>query len=796
MKRSMLLLFRASFALLLLLGLGLAPSVSRGQADVIKSVVVVQALANQSNKYVAGKDTGVLVNLNAATAVDSTTQQVEIKLGGNTVATLQPTPSDNSVTTLVFLCPNRAACGDWKAGDYTFTATVGGATAQAAATFVERKGLKILALPVKANYGPGDVRSPTGTWRTMGDFTRNVYPLAPDSFNWTLGAEVIASDDKYNLTTDTGQAEMFQEAVKAQPDACFQKPRPASVTGCYDKVVAFVKDRMGNGTLQGFTMGYGTNIVVESDEDAAATVAHEIGHNYSLGDEYDGGQFNCGVNPPPASYAGKDFNNGDTPAPFSCTDSKINAFPNSSTSLITAADDVPFDTTGRGLLPDMGDFMGSGAPQNRNWISPADWSRIFDGLDPNAAPSGYESVGLSAPSSQTADRWIEATGFIGTDDSVQLDPWAQYSETGTQDNTTGKTYTLQAVDSGGTMLASTALAVDFQPVDVPKPLTSTLFVADMPFPTGTAKFQIMKGDKVLKELPVSANAPTVTITAPAAGEAISGDQFTLKWTGDDKDGDTLTYDVEYSPDGETWDFLESGLTDTQMTVDTNDLAGTADATARFRVTASDGVNSGEADSEPFRLAPKAPEAEIDSPEANATFAAGANVTLQGVGLDDQDGDITSDQQLAWSSDIQGALGNGEVLNLNNLKVGKHTITLTVTNSQKLTGTTTVAVTINAPTGAAPASPTSASPTSANPTTAPESNPTATESASNPPAVPSDTPGNAIAPAATATTVVATQSTTNSGGSSPLIWVLLAVVVIVIVVVVALVVMRQRGRTTQ
>src|SRR4051812_33658739 len=107
MKRSILSLLRASFALLLLLGLGLAPSVSRGQEAVIKSVVVVQALGNQSNKYVAGKDTGVLVNLNNATTVDPSSQQVEIKLGGNTVATLQPNPTDNPSTTLVFLCPNR-----------------------------------------------------------------------------------------------------------------------------------------------------------------------------------------------------------------------------------------------------------------------------------------------------------------------------------------------------------------------------------------------------------------------------------------------------------------------------------------------------------------------------------------------------------------------------------------------------------------------------------------------------------------------------------------------------------------
>src|SRR5262249_4355626 len=53
-------------------------------------------------------------------------------------------------------------------------------------------------------------------------------------------------------------------------------------------------------------------------------------------------------------------------------------------------------------------------------------------------------------------------------------------------------------------------------------------------------------------------------------------------------------------------------------------------------------------------------------------------------------------QLAWSSDIQGALGNGTELGLNNLRPGTHNITLVVTNSLGLTGSATVPITVSPP----------------------------------------------------------------------------------------------------
>src|SRR4051812_28235899 len=94
---------------LTLLTLPLSAGVSYGQAGAIQKVIVAQALGNQSDKFVAGKETGVLVYLDGPVAVDPAQQKVEVKLAGDTVATLEPSPSVGPTNPLVFQCASRAA---------------------------------------------------------------------------------------------------------------------------------------------------------------------------------------------------------------------------------------------------------------------------------------------------------------------------------------------------------------------------------------------------------------------------------------------------------------------------------------------------------------------------------------------------------------------------------------------------------------------------------------------------------------------------------------------------------------
>ena len=690
--------WRAMLALgLVIVGLAASARISLAQGPQVKNVVVAQVLGNQMGKYAAGKDTVIAVLLDQPTVADPATQQVVVKLGTDTVTTLQPTSLPAYPAALFFLCPSRAACGDWKAGDYTFEVKVGAATATANAQFQDRAGLSVILLPIKANYGPGDIRSTTGAWKNLLDFTKLVYPVAPDKWKVKLGHEIDASGDQYNTLTPEGRQALTLLVIEAsQQRACFEEPRPTDIL-CYDSISGFVKDRLGpGGTLQGFAYKtVKTNINVESDADAAATVAHEIGHLYNLGDEYQGGAYNCPLNPPPAAYVGKDFNNPEVQN-YSCKESKSGEPPQGYTGSVVAANaDLPIDLSGRGPLPDMTSFMGNGPKQEGFWISPTNWAALFDALDP-AKKTGALLFKNAAPANATQSRWIFALGTISKDDKVITLPWSSFMDNHSHTDSTGKVYSLRSVDASGKTLASDALNVEFGGLDNKGDADFGLFEVSVPFPESTAAFQIVKGDKVLKEIKVSANAPVVKITAPTAGEKITDTKYTFKWEASDKDGDKLYFDVEYSDNGQEWISIAENIEKSEVTVDLSDLPGSDKPTAQIIVSATDGVNATDVTSEMFALAPRAPLVGIDVPPANAAYKVGALVTLQGGAYDYQDDEITDDNNLVWSSDLQGELGKGETLNLSNLKEGVHVIKLTATNSFKVSGSSTITIYVGVP----------------------------------------------------------------------------------------------------
>ena len=84
---------------------------------------------------------------------------------------------------------------------------------------------------------------------------------------------------------------------------------------------------------------------------------------------------------------------------------------------------------------------------------------------------------------------------------------------------------------------------------------------------------------------------------------------------------------------------------------------------------------------------------IDEPSPNTTIKAGTEIALSGSAYDLQDEDLYSDDALAWSSDLQGDLGTGELIYVDNLKPGTHTITLKATNSLKLSSTAKTTITV-------------------------------------------------------------------------------------------------------
>ena len=215
----------------------------------------------------------------------------------------------------------------------------------------------------------------------------------------------------------------------------------------------------------------------------------------------------------------------------------------------------------------------------------------------------------------------------------------------------------------------------------------------VPWVAGTQRIAIYHGTQELASRSVSAHAPVVALTGPANGAVISGEGIDLSWVGSDGDGDPLTYWLEYSTDGGAhWQLMSGELDDSSVTVESEALPGTSQG--KFRLTASDGVNTGEDETQgTFTVGNKAPEVAILSPSSAAAFVTGQTVALSAQALDLEDGSLTG-AAVTWSSDLAGALGTGALMHVTGLLTGTHHITVAATDSQAATTTAEVFIFVN------------------------------------------------------------------------------------------------------
>jgi hypothetical protein len=180
------------------------------------------------------------------------------------------------------------------------------------------------------------------------------------------------------------------------------------------------------------------------------------------------------------------------------------------------------------------------------------------------------------------------------------------------------------------------------------------------------------------------------LTGPANGDVISSGQIDLSWVSSDADDDPLTYWLEYSTDGGAhWQLLTGELDGNSASLETDVLAGTSQG--KLRIVASDGVNTSRDETQgTFTVWNKPPEATILSPSPGAVYVPGQTVALAAQALDLEDGSLAG-TAIAWHSDLEGALGTGDLMHVTDLITGIHRITLTVTDSDGDTGTDEVVI---------------------------------------------------------------------------------------------------------
>jgi hypothetical protein len=681
------------FAMFMALGSGSSQSILKITGAEMNQTLGVQKDSHQY--YVAGKNTVVRAFLNKSVTVNPDTTGVSVYKSGQHVFNMAPKIIDSSVSSVDFLCPSLKDCQNWAAGSYSFEMSVNGTDYSLSGpySFVAGDALRILAVPVKANYGSGGIKYVTGdTWKKLGQFTQNVYPLAEDNLKWTNRLKFLdATSFEYNIETDAGQDNLTAALNNLIPASCKTSPNDA---GCYDYVVGMIPETVNS--LEGWApMGLPVVVVVAGSDDAAGTVAHEIAHKFGIGDTYDdatGSSIMCSVNPAPDGFKGRDWDNNFQTFDGCTAGRPASTLTGANESVINGAQVEPSAHAyewSRGYLAEKADFMsGGGAYQTQLWITPDNYDWLYRKLvskDPTIRAASF-----IRSETETENRFVSFSGLITKDDDVELDAWETYMDAASMSDNEG-TYMVQAVNASNAVLAHSAFTVQFFNLQPPREVNIVHFSGVVNFPVGTTKFQVVKDGAVLEEVSVSASAPVVSSVAPQTSTSIDS-SYTITWSANDSETTSLTYTISYNSDvtdsESPWIILADGLETKSWEEDFGLLPGGSHA--RIRVTASDGVLCGSAESALFSVPLKAPEVFINEQTAEDDYTENSGITLSADVFDLQD-DPFNMEKIKWTSNIEGDLGTGTEILVKDLPAGLNIITVTATNSAGLSNSDSVSI---------------------------------------------------------------------------------------------------------
>jgi hypothetical protein len=252
---------------------------------------------------------------------------------------------------------------------------------------------------------------------------------------------------------------------------------------------------------------------------------------------------------------------------------------------------------------------------------------------------------------------------------------------------TSSDFSVVFLDAAGQRISSYTYPLLYGLTDAPEVEDAPVNLV-IPYPSSTKSVEIRFGSKILATLKPSPNAPVVgDITVIPRGSAFAE----VHWTGQDPDGEDLSYSILYSADnGRDYTLLLAGMQGTKAICDLGSMPGSSNA--RIKVIASDGFNRGEAISKPFQRALQTPVAAILQPVNRTVYTEGSVITASGSAADDEDGVLPADR-IRWQLDNTHDLGTGYRRWFSEVPVeapfgtvmmppavGSHTLTMTAVDS--------------------------------------------------------------------------------------------------------------------
>jgi len=327
-----------------------------------------------------------------------------------------------------------------------------------------------------------------------------------------------------------------------------------------------------------------------------------------------------------------------------------------------------------------------------------DIGRVAD-LDPGSSQGGHLAQ-LAQPASEVllGAGTISPKGFELLKGFQRLAPSADLSLSPDEGP-----YAIELRDADGKSLMRRAFSVR-QTGDNTDPDTGA-FTLVVPWVDGTKLIAFLYQGQLLGGVPVSPNAPTVTLLEPNGGETWPKDgKVGVRWEWQDADEDTLRAMVQFSADdGKTWRAVVGDVAKTRVSLDASQIPGTSQG--RIRVCVTDGANTTcDASDATFSVPAKPPEVYLEAPIDGSVFPTGQQVILQAYASDLEDGPIVDDAAFVWTSSLDGNLGTGTGLWGLPLSNGRHVITLTVTDRDGNQVAQSVTIVVGTDTGETPARP--------------------------------------------------------------------------------------------
>ncbi len=330
------------------------------------------------------------------------------------------------------------------------------------------------------------------------------------------------------------------------------------------------------------------------------------------------------------------------------------------------------------------DFMSYCSPE---WISPFNYDKLHQGFQPT-------TTAVVAQAMTTPQRQFLASGIVFSPAmTATLNPLFVITSTVPPDPDQGGAYCLELRGESNITLDSRCFGLGFTNPETGDSIGTQGFSTVLPYPDGTQAVVLTHNGAEVAQASASPGVPKVTLLYPNGDEIWQPTGiYSITWTADDTDNDTLYYALSYSTDdGVSWNPLVLETTETEWVVDASHFPGTTNA--RIRIEASDGFNTGVDVSDiSFTVMPKGPETFILAPQENITITLGTPLWLQGYAYDLEDGTL-DDADLGWSSNRDGALGTGEQV-LTSLSPGQHTVTFTATDSDNNAAAAQVSITVN------------------------------------------------------------------------------------------------------